>query len=446
MINSSKKEKQFIFIAIFVISLIGFSLVKAACSDDIDGGRVYEKQGTCTDYSGSYVDYCTMGDTGNGLMEGYLSEYWCESEYCNRQDLISCPCGCVGGACRSCNLFCDDSQDGGDKPCIGGICKDRTEINGSWSNHADTCNGNNVIEYYCNNGVCTAKSYSNYVGCAITMDEGLGECVTQSCTDYDQGENYNVSSYCVDWVGGQSNPYYDYCSCSVENPTYAHDFVCENNHCEDEAIYCPTCVNGICDVQQFDFSITANPPSGIVSPGNSISTSINLGLISGGDTQSITVAASASWPQGLSVFWPSGQSCSPSPNCSLPMTINVAANTDPVTLDIIITGTATGGKTHYTSYRVNVLASGAQINPPVVTTNDAEPIAETTATLRGTLESLGGADRCLVWFKWGLTTALENETPIQTTISPNTFSAELSDLDPNTTYYFKAFAKNFGSW
>jgi hypothetical protein len=128
------------------------------------------------------------------------------------------------------------------------------------------------------------------------------------------------------------------------------------------------------------------------------------------------------------------------------MTVNVAANTDPVTLDIIITGTATGGKTHNTSYRVDVLASGAQINPPVVTTNDAEPVAKTTVTLRGTLESLGGANSCLVWFEWGPTTSLGNITPTQTMISPNTFFAELNGLDPHTTYYFKASAKNFGSW
>jgi len=86
------------------------------------------------------------------------------------------------------------------------------------------------------------------------------------------------------------------------------------------------------------------------------------------------------------------------------------------------------------------------INPPIVTTNPADNITETSATLYGILNDMGEAASCLVWFEWGLTPVMGNKTPEQTKASTGSFWADLSGLTANTTYYFEAFAKNGGSW
>lgn len=101
---------------------------------------------------------------------------------------------------------------------------------------------------------------------------------------------------------------------------------------------------------------------------------------------------------------------------------------------------------------ISVTEPGVVINPPVVTTNEANPVETTSATLNGILVDLGydpatcPSCSCIVWFEWGTTTSYGNSTPVQTMTSTGNFSANISGLSPNTTYYFEAFAKNGGSW
>jgi len=95
---------------------------------------------------------------------------------------------------------------------------------------------------------------------------------------------------------------------------------------------------------------------------------------------------------------------------------------------------------------ITVTVAGAMITPPLVTTNNVTNVKKDSATLNGMLDNLGNAASCLVWFEWGTTPAYGNSTSFQTLSSISAFSADISGLDPNTTYYFRARAKNGASW
>jgi len=81
------------------------------------------------------------------------------------------------------------------------------------------------------------------------------------------------------------------------------------------------------------------------------------------------------------------------------------------------------------------------ITPPAVTTNVASSVTTTSARLHGNLTDTGG-ESCQVWFEYGKTTAYSSSTPPHPLLSPSTFSAELTDLEDNTTYLFRAAASN----
>ena len=44
----------------------------------------------------------------------------------------------------------------------------------------------------------------------------------------------------------------------------------------------------------------------------------------------------------------------------------------------------------------------------------------------------------MVYFEWGTTTAYGDEIEVGSQISDGSFSFVLADLDPNTTYHFRA--------
>jgi hypothetical protein len=78
--------------------------------------------------------------------------------------------------------------------------------------------------------------------------------------------------------------------------------------------------------------------------------------------------------------------------------------------------------------------------PPVATTIDAAKIKTTSATLRGSLNSLGTATTVTVSFEWGLTESYGNETTPESKTATSEYGAPLSGLSPNTTYHFRAKA------
>jgi|GEM_PF-330517 hypothetical protein len=76
-----------------------------------------------------------------------------------------------------------------------------------------------------------------------------------------------------------------------------------------------------------------------------------------------------------------------------------------------------------------------------VTTDGATDVAETSATLNGSLTDLGGADSADVSFEWGPSGDLSNATTTQTLSATGSFSEELTGLDSGTDYEFRAVAE-----
>jgi subtilisin len=80
--------------------------------------------------------------------------------------------------------------------------------------------------------------------------------------------------------------------------------------------------------------------------------------------------------------------------------------------------------------------------PPSVTTNAATSVTTNAATLNGTLTNMGTATTVNVSFQWGTTQGgpYPNSTTPQARTSPGAFQANLSNLGPNTTYYYRTKA------
>jgi hypothetical protein len=78
--------------------------------------------------------------------------------------------------------------------------------------------------------------------------------------------------------------------------------------------------------------------------------------------------------------------------------------------------------------------------PPAVTTSGATLISTGSATLNGNLSSFGTASSSNVSFLWGTSPSGTNETTPISINSTGSFSAYLTGLSANTTYYFRAKA------
>ena len=84
--------------------------------------------------------------------------------------------------------------------------------------------------------------------------------------------------------------------------------------------------------------------------------------------------------------------------------------------------------------------------PPEVKTGPAISITETSAKLRGTIDTLGG--QTTFYFEYGLTNAYGTKVPAAAEafagneIGPRPFSRGISGLQPNTTYHYRLVAKN----
>lgn len=138
------------------------------------------------------------------------------------------------------------------------------------------------------------------------------------------------------------------------------------------------------------------------------------------------------------------------------MTISTSPITPPGTYNITVCAVNGGGsvtKCTVTPYTLTVTGVPVPITPPTVTTGSATNITQTSATLNGTLTNLGynpatcPSCSAIVWFDWGTDPInYGNTTAVQTMTAPAAFSANISGLSPGTTYYFRARAKNGGSW
>ncbi len=79
---------------------------------------------------------------------------------------------------------------------------------------------------------------------------------------------------------------------------------------------------------------------------------------------------------------------------------------------------------------------------PSAETRQATAIEGSSALLNGELVNMGNADSVEVWFEWGETTNYGNETGIIVLDSPQPFAINIGNLSSETTYHFRAVAKN----
>src|SRR5205814_4451591 len=80
---------------------------------------------------------------------------------------------------------------------------------------------------------------------------------------------------------------------------------------------------------------------------------------------------------------------------------------------------------------------------PSIGTNEATAVTSNSAELHGVVNPLGTVS-ANVWFEWGNTTPLANQTSSQSAGSGTTasrFAQTISSLQPNTAYYFRAVAQ-----
>jgi len=75
-----------------------------------------------------------------------------------------------------------------------------------------------------------------------------------------------------------------------------------------------------------------------------------------------------------------------------------------------------------------------------VSTGSVSGVTNSSATIVGYLESLGGYRNASVWFEWGPTAAYGQTTAMQTMYSPGTFNYTLQGLNPGAIYHYRALA------
>ncbi len=99
--------------------------------------------------------------------------------------------------------------------------------------------------------------------------------------------------------------------------------------------------------------------------------------------------------------------------------------------------------TTYSSDDKNYYSYNYSYGQPLIITQSASPVYQNSALLNGSVNPNNGATTA--WFQWGTTTNLGNTTSAQPVGAGNNYvnySAALTGLSPNATYYFRAVASN----
>lgn len=115
------------------------------------------------------------------------------------------------------------------------------------------------------------------------------------------------------------------------------------------------------------------------------------------------------------------------------LTVRIDRVENPDAGDYVATETLNGDDTY-------PVKADLSITGITVTTDSAEDVTDSSATLTGTLTDMGGADEADVSFEWGASSELSNTTTAQTLSSTGSFSASIGGLAADTTYEFRAIA------
>lgn len=131
--------------------------------------------------------------------------------------------------------------------------------------------------------------------------------------------------------------------------------------------------------------------------------------------------------------------------CTLILDITAAEIGELVTFTVDgITATTTPSPVYASPLFQEVQLDITSSIPPTVTTGAASPVSDESATLRGTLDTMGdyaGTTTVRVRFNWGTTSAVGTTTAWQSMTSTGLFTQSLPTLTPLTDYYFKAQAQ-----
>ncbi len=302
-----------------------------------------------------------------------------------------------------------------------------------------TCNTSCICQAGCT-GTLTA-SISGTGTCTVTTSLTASNCNDQAWQIKDDG-----TTKCSGTVSG--TPYSNTCSSwTVGVGSYTYNLYIGGVLQDNKSITCSATL--------FGFSISISPTSGSIAQGSPIAATVKAKLESG-TTQDVTFTASCAALTGkVDYSFTLDNHCSPTSNpddCSRTLTITTHSSASPSPTPIggpySINICGTGGSNPCFIYSLTVTQPVAGIVAPLVTTGAANSITQTSATLKGTLNSMGNAPSCLVWFEWGITTSYGNIAPVSPIPMTGTgaFSVNISGLTPGTIYYFKAKAKNGGSW
>jgi uncharacterized protein (TIGR02145 family) len=91
---------------------------------------------------------------------------------------------------------------------------------------------------------------------------------------------------------------------------------------------------------------------------------------------------------------------------------------------------------------IRCIKDAATASAPTVTTVAASDVAETGATLNGTVEGDGGDEVTATGFRWGQASDLSDAVDLAGNVTTGTFTGSLTGLADDATYYFSAFATN----
>jgi len=80
------------------------------------------------------------------------------------------------------------------------------------------------------------------------------------------------------------------------------------------------------------------------------------------------------------------------------------------------------------------------LSEPIVETSPATNVAEFSATINGNITNIGNPPVTERGFEYSTDASFATGTnvPVTGTIAPGNFSANLTDLEQETTYYYKA--------
>ncbi len=105
----------------------------------------------------------------------------------------------------------------------------------------------------------------------------------------------------------------------------------------------------------------------------------------------------------------------------------------------------------YVPFGILYPPSGAPSYVPVVTTQAATSIGQTTVTFNGTITDTGGGTDTVRGFEYSTTTTVDRTYSESGSFSAAAFTGAITDLMPGTLYYYRAYATNslgtgYGDW